>query len=65
LCNVDRQAEICRNNRILLERMSNIMYLEANDPDIHQTKLPHLQKNAHNRARQQRKISLENQVHFD
>jgi hypothetical protein len=62
---LDRQAEICRNNRILLERMSNIMYLEANDPDIHQTKLPHLATNAaHSRERQKRKIESENKVFF-
>jgi hypothetical protein len=42
--------------------MSNIMYLEAHDPDIHQTKLPHLLTNAVSRAREQRKIGLENKV---
>ncbi|KAJ3310573.1 hypothetical protein HDV04_004916 [Boothiomyces sp. JEL0838] len=56
----DRQAEIYRNNKILLERMSAIMYLEAHDPDIHQTKYPQICTNATIRAREQTRISIEN-----
>ncbi|KAJ3318899.1 hypothetical protein HDV06_006951 [Boothiomyces sp. JEL0866] len=56
----DRQAEIYRNNRILLERMSAIMYLEAHDPEIHQTKYPQICTNAGTRAREQIRISIEN-----
>lgn len=62
---VERQAEIHRNNRILLERMSNIMYMEAHDPEIHATRRFQVLTNAgpRARAREQIKISLENKVH--
>lgn len=43
--------------------MSNIMFLEAQDPDIHQTKLPQICTNARPRAREQLRIALENKVH--
>ncbi|KAJ3271399.1 hypothetical protein HDV01_006686 [Terramyces sp. JEL0728] len=56
----DRQADIYRNNRILLERMSAIMYLEAHDPEIHQTKYPQICKKGAVRAKEQTRISIEN-----
>jgi hypothetical protein len=58
----DRQREINRNNKILLERMSNIMFLEAHNPEIHQTRANRIVNNDHVRQTRQMKISLENKV---
>jgi hypothetical protein len=58
----DRQQEIYRNNRILLERMSNVIFFEAHNPEIHQTRLKRIESNKVVRERRQMKIDLENKV---
>ncbi|KAI8893758.1 KIAA1430-like protein-domain-containing protein [Globomyces pollinis-pini] len=58
----DRQCEIHRNNKILLDRMSHIMYMEAKDPKIHITDNPDniIVSNSGFRARRAAQIQLEN-----
>ena len=60
----DRQSQIQRNNRILLEKMSHIMKMEAKDPNIHGGKEYNVPLNALSRKKQAQKIDLENRVSF-
>ncbi|KAI8926765.1 KIAA1430-like protein-domain-containing protein [Entophlyctis helioformis] len=58
----DRLALIERNNRILLEKMSHIMEMEAKDPNIHGDRDYAHSLNAGFRAREMGKIRAENRA---
>ncbi|KAL2919800.1 hypothetical protein HK105_200717 [Polyrhizophydium stewartii] len=58
----DRLAQIERNNRILLEKMSHIMEMEAKDPNIHGDRDYAHSLNGAFRAREMTKIRAENRA---
>ena len=59
---IDRLMQIKRNNRILLEKMTHIMEMEAKDPSIHNDHDYTHSLSASFRARQMAKIAEENKV---
>ena len=61
---IDRRAQIERNNKILLEKMSHIMKMEAKDPDIHGDRDYAHSLNAVSRKKKLQKINQENIAMF-